>query len=160
MSNKNNNTDMTEEEIDTEVNIINDESSDNESYKSSDGDESDGNLNDDDFIAVEEVEEEIIETEDLFVVKDEDRITRPFMTKYELTRIIGTRRKQLSLGAKPLIKVEGNLTLNQIVDEEIRRKMTPLQVRRPLPDSNKIEIWKIDELYFDHLSSFFSSLPT
>ncbi|ADO67525.1 putative DNA-dependent RNA polymerase subunit Rpb6 [Cafeteria roenbergensis virus] len=86
-----------------------------------------------------------------YVVAKEDRITRPFLTKYELVRIIGTRRKQLSLGAKPMIKIEGKLSINEIVDEEIKLNMVPLKIKRPLPDSNKVEIWEFSELEKTHL---------
>lgn len=95
--------------------------------------------------------EDDIDTSKVIIVANKDRITRPYMTKYELVRIIGTRRKQLSLGAKPMIKVEGDLTINEIVDAEIRNKMIPFKIKRPLPDSNKIEIWNFDELEFNHL---------
>lgn len=143
----------------------NNESSDNENSdnknsdnKNSDNENSD-NANSDNENSDNENISELIELDDTFtekvskeeILRKEDRITRPFLTKYELVRIIGTRRKQLSLGAKPMIKIEGNLSINEIVEEEIKNNMIPFKIKRPLPDSNKIEIWDFSELKKDHL---------
>ena len=40
-----------------------------------------------------------------------DRITRPYFTKYEFTRLMGTRAQQIAEGAKPLVSIDGMLTL-------------------------------------------------
>ena len=100
---------------------------------------------DEELDVIESEENDDNEISEVVVPKDK-RITRPFLTKYELVRIIGTRKKQLSLGAKPLIKVEGELSINEIVDKEIELKMVPFKIKRPLPDSNMVEIWDFDEL--------------
>lgn len=119
-------------------------------------DETDNDYGEEDNVGLDE-EINIIESEEdinpstIIIVANDKRITKPFMTKYELVRIIGTRRKQLSLGAKPMIKIEGNLSINEIVDEEVKMKMIPFKIKRPLPDSNKIEIWNFEELELDHL---------
>lgn len=97
------------------------------------------------------INDDFNELTEIQVVPKDQRKTRPFLTKYELVRIIGTRRKQLSLGAKPMIKVEGKLSINEIVDEEIKNNMIPFKIRRPLPDSNKVEIWEFEELEKSHL---------
>lgn len=126
--------------------------SDNESYKSEldnseEGDEEFGN---EDMVGVES-DDELAMNDNEEIVDKSERISRPFMTKYEYTRIIGTRRKQLSLGAKPLIKIDGKLSINEIVEEEIKQNMIPLKIKRPLPDSNKVEIWEFSELDYKHL---------
>ena len=120
---------------------------DNESVGSNEGDVSDDEdkISKDEELDVIEAEDEEDESHEMVVPKNE-RVTRPFLTKYELVRIIGTRRKQLSLGAKPMIKVDGKLSINEIVDEEIKLKMIPFKIKRPLPDSNKVEIWDFEEL--------------
>lgn len=87
------------------------------------------------------------------IVSKEERISRPFMTKYELVRIIGTRRKQLSLGAKPMVKINGKLSINEIVNEEIKAKTIPFKIKRPYIEPNKYEVWDFDELDFSHLQT-------
>lgn len=132
-----------------DVNNKNIDDSDNESVDNDYVDGEEDNISEvSDLI---ELEENVIDNQNEEIVKKEDRITRPFLTKYELVRIIGTRRKQLSLGAKPMIKLEGKLSINEIVDEEIKQNMVPLKIKRPLPDSNKIEIWEFEELEKSHL---------
>jgi len=128
---------------------VDNDSSDDESVDLDYGDEEDNTSLISQPIESDESNNDVDSSEQ--IVKKEDRITRPFLTKYEYVRIIGTRRKQLSLGAKPMVKVDGKLTINEIVDEEIRNNMVPLKIKRPLPDSNKVEIWSFDELEKSHL---------
>lgn len=78
-------------------------------------------------------------------VKPEDRITKPFLTKYEYVRILGDRTKQLIEGAKPLIKNYKGMTSKEIAIAEIKLKMVPYFIHRPLP-SGKIERWGVNEL--------------
>lgn len=136
----------TNEEIVDKKNI---DDSDNESVDNDYDDGEEDNISESSDLI--EFDENIADNQNEEIVKKEDRITRPFLTKYELVRIIGTRRKQLSLGAKPMIKLEGKLSINEIVDEEIKQNMVPLKIKRPLPDSNKIEIWEFEELEKSHL---------
>ena len=89
-------------------------------------------------------------------LKGDDRITRNMLTRYEMVRIIGERTKQLSMGAKALIKMNKEseeLTYKEIAIEELKLKMLPFKIKRPHYDS--YEIWKIDELRIEHLESFF-----
>ena len=84
-----------------------------------------------------------------FVPKNK-RISRPFMTKYELVRVLGERTKQLSLGAKPLIKNYARLSSDRIAEEELKLNMIPYKIVRPMPNGNK-ELWEINELSIEHL---------
>lgn len=109
-----------------------------------------------------ESDNDVVDDEDDFdfgpdeiIVDKKDRISRPFMTKYELVRIIGTRKKQLSMGAKPMIKITGDIkkfTIDDIIKEEIKNNMIPFKIKRPQPDSNRIEIWDFSELSHKHLN--------
>jgi DNA-directed RNA polymerase I, II, and III subunit RPABC2 len=83
------------------------------------------------------------------MVKSEDRITLPKLTKYERVRLIGTRAKQISLGAKVMVKNTAGLNPIEIAKLELKLKMIPMKVKRILPD-NKIEIWKLSELELDN----------
>lgn len=90
-------------------------------------------------------EEEITETHTYIVVKPEDRITKPILTKYERVRILGDRRKQLTLGAKPMLKGVENLSPKEISNLELKYGVIPFIIVRNLP-SGLQEHWKVNEL--------------
>jgi DNA-directed RNA polymerase subunit K/omega len=73
------------------------------------------------------------------------RITNPRLTRYEMVRIIGERTKQLTMGAKPLVKNYQDLTYEEIALEELKHNMTPFKIKRPLPNK-QVEVWNIEEL--------------
>lgn len=78
------------------------------------------------------------------VHKHEDKITKPYLTKYEFTCLLSNRVQQLSLGAKPMVKNISGLSPDNIARLEIKNKVIPLIILRPLP--GKItEQWKITE---------------
>ncbi len=88
-------------------------------------------------------------------LKGNNRITRNKLTRYELVRLIGERTKQLSMGAKPLIKVNKEseeLSYKEIAIEELKLNMMPFKIKRP--HMNSYEIWELNELEKDHLESF------
>jgi DNA-directed RNA polymerase I, II, and III subunit RPABC2 len=81
-------------------------------------------------------------------VPDDERITLSKLTKYEMVRVLGIRAQQISVGAKSLVKnIEGKSPI-EIAIYELKNKMTPFKIRRPLPN-NTYEIWKIKELDID-----------
>ena len=74
--------------------------------------------------------------------------TIPFLTKYEKTRILGQRSKQIESGAKPLVKVPENVIDSYIIAElELREKKIPFVIRRPIP-GGACEYWNIRDLEF------------
>jgi DNA-directed RNA polymerase subunit K/omega len=83
-------------------------------------------------------------------VPKEKRISCDRLTNYEMVRILGERTKQLTMGAKPLIKNYQNLSYDKIAEEEFKINMIPFKIKRPLPNG-KYEIWTLDELKKDHL---------
>jgi len=85
-------------------------------------------------------------------VKKEDRISASKLTKYEMVRILGERTKQLTMGAKPLIKNYQGLPYDKIAEEELKLNMIPFIIRRPLPNG-KYELWGLEELSKQHLIS-------
>jgi len=111
-------------------------------------------INDDDeyFNNVEETE--LPSEQGIEYVSKENRISSNRLSKYEMVRILGERIKQLTLGAKPLIKNFQTLSYDSIAEEELKRNMIPFKIKRPLPNG-KYEIWTLDELYKDHLLSQF-----
>jgi len=95
-----------------------------------------------------------ITKENTYTLLDKNnRISPNRLTKYEMVRILGERTKQLTLGAKPLIKNYQSLTYEQIAEEELKLNMIPYKIKRILPNK-KYEIWTLDELKKDHLLSY------
>ena len=80
-------------------------------------------------------------------VKPEERVTKPFLFEFERVRILGERAKQISLGAKPMIKNIENYDPKMIARMELQNKILPLIILRELPDG-RIEKWKVNELIY------------
>lgn len=85
-------------------------------------------------------------------VSKEDRQSSAKLTKYEMVRILGERTKQLTMGAKALIKNHKNIPYEKIAEEELKLNMIPFKIRRPLPNG-KFELWTLEELNKEHLLS-------
>jgi DNA-directed RNA polymerase I, II, and III subunit RPABC2 len=72
--------------------------------------------------------------------------TLPMMTKYEKTRILGQRAKQINDGASPFVKVpEGVIDGYLIALKELEEKKIPFIIRRPLPNRGS-EYWMVEDL--------------
>lgn len=113
-----------------------------------------------DFDSDNETEEEIDDTffdddeiieKNIFVL-EEDRITKPVLTKYEKVRLLQERTTQLALGAKPMIKDIPELfnstkpkNPKEIAKLELQYKVIPLKIIRTLPTGKK-EKWSLSEL--------------
>ena len=79
-------------------------------------------------------------------IVDELHQTLPFITKYERTRVLGKRVKQLNNGMLPFIEVKREFINNYfIAEEELRQKKIPLIIERPLPNG-AFEYWKVKDL--------------
>jgi len=80
------------------------------------------------------------------IVIDDNHRTLPFLTKFERTRILGQRAKQLDDGANSFVSVPQNIIDGyQIAELELEEKKIPFIIRRPLPNG-KSEYWKIEDL--------------
>jgi DNA-directed RNA polymerase subunit K/omega len=80
------------------------------------------------------------------VIVDTLHKTLPIMTKYEKTRILGQRAKQINDGAVPFIKVqEGVIDGYLIALKELEEKKIPFIIRRPLPNRGS-EYWYVEDL--------------
>ena len=72
--------------------------------------------------------------------------TIPFLTKYEMTRIVGQRAKQLDNGAKAFVKVPINVVDGyQIALLELEQKKLPFIIKRPYPNGG-VEYWNVSDL--------------
>ena len=115
---------------------------DTDIYGQNDSQEFDNNFIEENLLNDNEINEKI--------VSSEERMTFDRLTRYELVRIIGTRRKQLVMNAKPLVKGVENLDEKQIAIEELKKGMIPYFIFRSCPNGN-IEKWCVNELKHDHL---------
>ena len=83
------------------------------------------------------------------IIPNKNRITRPILTKYEKTLILGTRAQQISGGSPILIdKVFLNNNTNtplNIARIELKNNVLPFIIRRPLPNGT-YEDWQLTEL--------------
>ena len=80
------------------------------------------------------------------VIVDDLHRTIPIMTKYEKTRILGQRAKQLNEGAPAFIKIDSTVIDGYLIAvKELEQKKTPFIIRRPLPNGGS-EYWRIQDL--------------
>lgn len=77
---------------------------------------------------------------------DQFHRTNPILSKYEKTKVLGQRTKQLNNGAKPLIKLSENIIDSYIIAEmELKEKVIPFIIRRPLANGAS-EYWTLQDL--------------
>jgi DNA-directed RNA polymerase subunit K/omega len=104
-----------------------------------------------------EIEDVIIDTKKNDVFHDSKEIlsnyenlkktnrSKPVMSKYERTKIIGVRAQQISQGSLPLVEVPKHLTKTlDIATYELKMRKTPFIVKRNV--GNNVEYWKVDDL--------------
>jgi DNA-directed RNA polymerase I, II, and III subunit RPABC2 len=84
--------------------------------------------------------------DDRGIIVDELHKTLPLLTKYERTRVLGQRAKQINDGATPFVKVpEGVIDGYLIALKELEEKKIPFIIRRPLPNRGS-EYWHLEDL--------------
>ena len=72
-------------------------------------------------------------------------ITRPRITKYELTKCLGMRAEMLAGGAEPLIEVPPYVTsVEEIAKLEFNQRKLPFILRRAV--TGGFDYWKIEDL--------------
>lgn len=80
------------------------------------------------------------------IIVDKLHRTLPILTKYEQTRILGIRTKQLNNGALPYISVKEDIIDNYLIAQmELKQKKIPFIIGRPLPN-NTFEYWNLQDL--------------
>jgi DNA-directed RNA polymerase I, II, and III subunit RPABC2 len=112
--------------------------------------DTENNNNDDDDCLFQY--DDLIEDKDsehqAYEIPKNERMTDPRMTHYEKVRLLGIRSKQISMGAKVMVKYDNNMGAVELAKYELNNKTTPLTIKRPLPD-NSYELWKVSELQLD-----------
>lgn len=77
---------------------------------------------------------------------DKNHQTLPILTKYERTRVLGERAKQINSGAKPYVSVSSSIIDGYLIaEQELHEKKIPFIIQRPLPNGSK-EFWKLADL--------------
>jgi DNA-directed RNA polymerase subunit K/omega len=72
--------------------------------------------------------------------------TIPIITKYEKTKILGERAKQINSGASPMIDVDKSIIDGYLIAlKEYEAKKIPFIIKRPLPNGG-CEYWKFEDL--------------
>jgi len=80
------------------------------------------------------------------IIMDELHKTIPILTKYEKTRILGQRAKQIETGAIPLVQVPPNIIDSYLIAKlELAQNKIPFIIRRPLPNGG-MEYWYVSDL--------------
>ncbi len=75
------------------------------------------------------------------------RRSRPILSKFEYTTIIGTRMEQLQRGAEPFVPIDHLKDFNprDIALEELKQNKLPFMVCRTMPDGSK-EVTKLEDM--------------
>tara|TARA_B000000557_G_C20770083_1_gene441390 strand:+ start:86 stop:781 length:696 start_codon:yes stop_codon:yes gene_type:complete len=80
------------------------------------------------------------------IIVDPLHKTNPILTKYEKTKILGLRTKQLNNGCKPTIPVPSGIIESYLIAQlELKAKKIPVIIRRPLSNGTS-EYWKLNDL--------------
>merc|ERR1712156_1089086 len=103
-------------------------------------------LNDDlDAGEGEQEQIDILPADEVEGKKSSERVTTPYMTKYERARVLGTRALQIAMCAPVMVELEGETDPLQIAQKELKQRKIPIIIRRYLPDQS-FEDWSIQDL--------------
>jgi DNA-directed RNA polymerase I, II, and III subunit RPABC2 len=87
----------------------------------------------------------VIRDENNQIIDDLHR-TLPYLTKYEKTRILGVRTKQINEGAPIFVEADSSIIDGYIIAEkELQERKIPFIIRRPIPNGGS-EYWKVSDL--------------
>lgn len=95
-------------------------------------------------------DEHMEEEENEETIRKKNRITTPYLTKYERARVLGVRALQISMNAPIMVELEGETDPLEIAMKELRQNKIPLIIRRKLPDGS-YEDWSVNELIVDSM---------
>ena len=74
-------------------------------------------------------------------------ITKPYLNKYEKTKVISERAQQLANGGKSFLSNPMDYkNVYEITIQELKQKKIPFIIRRPVP--NGFEYWKLEDLKY------------
>ena len=104
--------------------------------------------NEDVHTVIEEttLNDDILHFQKNYASNKKNNISRPYLTKFEKTKVIAERAQQISNGSKSLLK--NPMAYNspyEMALEELRQKKIPFIIKRPV--ANHFEYWKLDDLH-------------
>ena len=73
-----------------------------------------------------------------------EKVTTPYITKYERAKVLAIRAQQIAKGAIAMVPVEDKISIREIVKSEFSQKKIPLIIRRYLPNGS-FEDWKLKD---------------
>lgn len=166
----------TDEPVDSDEDIGDNDDNDNDDNKDNDKDNGDGDDDDDnddidntvnnekystkskqcylknlnnDKLVLDEDDSNMYGQMEYKKIADKDRESDNILTYYEFVRCLGLRTQQFNFGAEPLVSGVEGMHPAKMAYVEIMAKMTPLIIRRRLP-GKKYEDWRMDELEIIH----------
>ena len=87
-----------------------------------------------------------ITRDDNGIIIDNNHKSLPILTKYERTKILGQRAKQINSGDKPYVNVPEKVIDGYVIAEmELKQKKIPFIIRRPFGNGIS-EYWKLSDL--------------
>ena len=82
-----------------------------------------------------------------YEIMKKTNISKPILSKYEKTKVLGIRAEQIRHGSKPLISVPNHITDElDIAEEELKQRKTPFIIERKI--GSKSEYWKLEDLHY------------
>lgn len=140
------------EEVEGEQVSENEDSEDEEEIEATEDDKTDIKEGDTKCLTKNIKEKTQAELDLLEYFKDDDdkiiktgRLCKPILFKYEKVRLLADRSRQLAQGAKPMIKNTTGLSHKEIALLELKNKLIPLIIERPIPNAGT-EKWRLSEL--------------
>ena len=77
---------------------------------------------------------------------NDEKISQPYLTKYEYAKIIGIAAQQIESGRKPLVKPPASFRHPiEIAEYELKKKKTLIIIKRKLPN-DVFEYFTLDQL--------------
>lgn len=145
--------DIDEEFVEDYDNAESDNEDDNESFddnksrSSEESEESENEESENEEIIVNDFEQD--ETSSFKNFKPSSvSLLRNKLTKYEFTRLFGLRVTQIYHGASPMVEINENMSVEDIVKKEFVENRIPLLIERTLPkDKNNKEYRRLSELF-------------
>jgi DNA-directed RNA polymerase subunit K/omega len=111
--------------------------------------EEDIDINDNNPINVKTYHSHIDILKNYDLIKQSNK-TKPILTKYEKTKILGLRAEMIASGAKPLVKYPEHITYAiDIARLELKQRKIPFIIKRKT--NNNFDYWKLEDLFIQEL---------
>ena len=106
---------------------------------------SDSMKSDPSFIDAQHINNKFEPQRELFFVRPEDRMTSEYITKYEYTRVLSIRAKQIEKDNVVQTDVTNITDPIEMAKKEVRDKRCPMSIERKI-NENLAELWHVNEM--------------